>query len=147
MSMMNDNGGLKRFIDAQEAAYEIACAEIKKGKKQSHWMWYIFPQIQGLGMSSVSKHYAIKDIAEAKQYLKHEVLGQRLISVSEELLKAKASDAYSIFGSPDDLKLKSSMTLFGQADDTIPVFNQVLEKFFNGDKDQRTLELLGKGGD
>jgi uncharacterized protein (DUF1810 family) len=147
MSIIKDNEGLQRFVDAQEAAYEIAYSEIKKGKKQSHWMWYIFPQIQGLGISSVSKHYAIKDVAEAKQYLRHQVLGPRLISLCEELLRAKESDAYSIFGSPDDLKLKSSMTLFSEADDTIPVFKMVLEKFFNGSKDIRTMELLGKESD
>jgi uncharacterized protein (DUF1810 family) len=133
---------LERFLDAQEATYQTALSEIKKGKKQSHWMWYIFPQIQGLGFSETSKFYAIKDIAEAEQYLKHTLLGSRLILLCNELLKLESDNANKIFGSPDDLKLRSSMTLFSVTQNTDPVFQLVLEKFFDGIKDNKTLQII-----
>jgi uncharacterized protein (DUF1810 family) len=133
---------LNRFIDAQQTDYQTALSEIKNGKKRSHWMWYIFPQIQGLGFSETSKYYAIKDAAEAQEYLNHSVLGSRLIEICSELLKLKSNDAYSVFGSPDDMKLKSSMTLFAAVRPATPVFQQVLDKFFNGAKDDKTLRLL-----
>ncbi len=101
---------LKRFIDVQEADYPIALSEVRNGRKQSHWMWYIFPQIQGLGFSETSKFYAIKNINEAEEFLNHPVLGSRLVHICNELLELKSNDANKIFGSPDDLKLKSSMT-------------------------------------
>jgi uncharacterized protein (DUF1810 family) len=138
---MND---LKRFLDAQENDYRRALAEIKRGRKQSHWMWYIFPQIAGLGFSSTSKLYAIRDRAEAVSYLKHPVLGARLIETSEALLEIEGKTAYQIFNSPDDMKLKSSMTLFGSIENSHPVFQRVLDKYFGGAKDLRTLELLGE---
>jgi uncharacterized protein (DUF1810 family) len=137
---MND---LKRFLEAQENDFETALAEIRRGRKQSHWMWYIFPQIAGLGFSPTSKFYAIKDRAEAEFYLSHPVLGARLIEISEALLEIDGKTANQIFGSPDDVKLKSSMTLFGALDDTNPVFQRVLDKYFNGEKDGRTLQLIG----
>jgi uncharacterized protein (DUF1810 family) len=140
---MKDNS-LKRFIQAQEADYKIALSEIKNGRKQSHWMWYIFPQVQGLGFSETSRYYAIKDINEAEEFLKHPVLGSRLIQICHELVKLKSNDANAIFGSPDNVKLKSSMTLFSSLDNTDPVFQSVLDKFFNGAKDKRTLQILGK---
>ena len=136
---MND---LKRFLEAQENDYETALAEIKRGRKQSHWMWYIFPQIAGLGFSSTSKFYAIKDRSEAESYLAHLLLGKRLIEISNALLQIEGKTANQIFGSPDDVKLKSSMTLFGALENTNPVFRKVLDKYFNGAKDQRTLELI-----
>ena len=136
---MND---LKRFTEAQENDYQTALAEIKRGRKQSHWMWYIFPQIAGLGFSQTSKFYAIKDRGEAENYLAHPVLGKRLVEISNALLEVEGRTANQIFGSPDDAKLKSSMTLFGALDKTNPVFQNVLDKYFNGAKDQRTLELL-----
>ncbi len=139
--MADDN--LQRFIDAQQRDYAIALREIKNGRKQSHWMWYIFPQVQGLGFSSTSKYYAIKDLNEATAYLKHDVLGTRLIEICNELLTLKINDAHKIFGSPDDMKLKSSMTLFAALQNTNPVFQSVLDKFFNGNKDSRTLEIIG----
>ena len=105
-------------------------------------MWYIFPQIAGLGFSSTSKFYAIKDIAEAENYLAHPTLGTRLIEISNALLETEGKTANQIFGSPDDVKLKSSMTLFGALDKTNPVFQKVLDKYFDGAKDQRTLELI-----
>jgi len=135
---------LTRFLDGQQRDYETALAEIKNGRKRSHWMWYIFPQIRGLGFSETSKFYAIKDREEAMAYLHHPVLGERLIIISNELLKLAAGNANAIFGSPDDLKLKSCLTLFAALPDTDPVFKAVLEKFFGGAGDERTLEILGK---
>jgi uncharacterized protein (DUF1810 family) len=141
--VMSKETNLERFIDAQERSYQIALSEIKNGKKQSHWMWYIFPQVQGLGFSDTSKFYAIKNIDEAKEFLLHPVLGTRLVNLCNELLKLESDDANSIFGSPDDLKLKSSMTLFASLN-VNPVFQMVLDKFFNGTGDTKTLELIGK---
>ncbi|MDB5016882.1 MAG: calpastatin [Mucilaginibacter sp.] len=140
---MGDNG-LKRFIDAQETDYQVALSEIKNGRKRSHWMWYIFPQIQGLGFSETSRFYAIKDINEARKYLKHPVLGGRLIDICKALLQLEDNNATSIFGSPDDMKLKSSMTLFAALPETDPVFQSVLDKFFNGLKDTKTLEIMNR---
>ena len=139
---MRDEKTLKRFLDAQEADYDIALSEIKSGRKQSHWMWFIFPQIEGLGFSSTSKFYAIKDLNEAKEFLEHPVLGSRLNRICNELLKLNSNDARKIFGSPDDLKLKSSMTLFSLVQNANPVFQLVLEKFFDGVKDQKTLQII-----
>lgn len=134
---------LKRFLDAQENDFAQALAEIKSGRKQSHWMWYIFPQIKGLGYSSTSKFYAINDRTEAENYLAHPVLGGRLIEISNAALAVEDKTANQIFGSPDDAKLKSSMTLFGALENTDPVFQKVLDKYFGGAKDTKTLELLG----
>lgn len=135
---------LKRFLDAQEEDFEIALSEIQNGRKRSHWMWYIFPQIDGLGFSYTSKLYAIKDISEAGDYLQHPVLGKRLIEISEALLEIEDKTAHQIFGDPDDLKLKSSMTLFASLNETNPVFQKVLDKYYDGAKDERTLELIGE---
>lgn len=135
---MND---LKRFLDAQENDFERALAEIKRGRKQSHWMWYIFPQIAGLGFSETSKFYAIKDRGEAENYLEHPTLGRRLVEISNALVEIEGKTAHQIFGSPDDIKLKSSMTLFGALENTNEVFQRVLGKYFDGEKDERTLEL------
>ena len=133
---------LQRFIDTQKNDYAIALNEIKNGRKQSHWMWYIFPQIEGLGYSSTSKYYAIKNIDEAKAYLNHAVLGKRLIEISNELINLKSSNAKNIFGSPDDMKLKSCMTLFAAIPGADIVFESVLKKFFNGSKDTKTLQII-----
>jgi uncharacterized protein (DUF1810 family) len=135
---------LQRFIDAQESDYANALAEIKKGRKRTHWMWYIFPQILGLGFSEMSKRYAIKDLDEAEAYINHPILGQRLIEICSELLKLQSNDAHEIFGSPDDMKLRSSMTLFAALPDAYPVFKSVIDKFFNGAMDGATLRLLGE---
>ncbi len=135
---------LDRFLAAQERDYEIALSEIRSGKKKSHWMWYIFPQIKGLGHSSISEFYAIENLEEAKEFLKHPVLGERIRMISRELLLTGKSDAGSIFGYPDDLKLRSSMTLFSIADGRNEnVFQKVLDRFFDGKKDEMTLEILG----
>jgi uncharacterized protein (DUF1810 family) len=140
---MAQETNLQRFLDAQATDYAQALAEIKNGRKRSHWMWYIFPQIQGLGFSSTSKHYAIRDLAEATAYLQHPVLGKRLVEICTALLGLASSDASQVFGSPDDLKLKSSMTLFAATPGADAVFEQVLAKFFSGVRDGKTLQLLG----
>lgn len=142
-SLINSEDDLKRFMQAQEANYEIALSEIRRGRKQSHWMWYIFPQIAGLGFSETSKFYAIKDINEAEEFFNHPILGSRLVLICDELLKLECNNANNIFGSPDDLKLRSSMTLFSSLHNSNPVFEAVLEKFFNGRKDEKTLRLTG----
>ena len=133
---------LSRFIKAQETDYEQALAEIRSGHKRSHWIWYIFPQIDGLGFSSTAKYYAIKDRKEAEDYLKDELLRDRLVEISEALLQLKSDDAGDVMGYPDDLKLRSSMTLFHEVAPEIDVFQKVLAKFFDGKPDQRTIELL-----
>lgn len=135
---------LERFIEAQEEDFAIALKEIKQGKKVSHWMWYIFPQLAGLGYSSTAKYFAIKDIDEAKQYLEHPVLGKRLVEISEALLRIPPHiSAHSIFGTPDDLKLHSSMTLFEYVDSPHKdLFGRVIDKYYNGKRDSVTLLLL-----
>ncbi|RYE27116.1 MAG: DUF1810 domain-containing protein [Sphingobacteriaceae bacterium] len=135
---------LQRFLDAQKSSYQTALSEIKNGKKRSHWMWYVFPQIQGLGFSETSKFYAIKDVSEAEAYLQHPVLGARLIEISTVAAQLPANNATQVFGSPDDMKLKSSITLFAALDQTDPVFQQVLDKFFGGKNDAQTLSIIGK---
>ncbi|HEY9003810.1 MAG TPA: DUF1810 domain-containing protein [Mucilaginibacter sp.] len=137
--------GLERFKTAQENDYNIALSEIKSGHKRSHWMWYIFPQIAGLGMTRTSTYYAIKDIREATDYLLDTELGLRLVTICRALLELETNDPHVVFGSPDDLKLKSSMTLFDAVPVTFPVFGQVLDKFYGSERDSRTLELLSSG--
>ncbi|MBB5395183.1 DUF1810 domain-containing protein [Mucilaginibacter sp. AK015] len=137
--------GLERFREAQERDFETAYQEIQSGRKRSHWMWYIFPQLAGLGMTETSRHYAIKDIQEATAYLLDQTLGSRLVKICEELLKLETSNANEVFGSPDDLKLRSSMTLFDAVPATFPVFSRVLDKFYQGKRDERTLSLLKDG--
>lgn len=136
---------LEKFRIAQQADYETALQEILSGQKKSHWMWYIFPQITGLGMSETARYYAIGDIDEAKEYLQDVFLGGNLIEISKALLKLDSNDALYVMGFPDNLKLKSSMTLFSLAKPECNVFQMVLDKFFDGEKDQRTIEILSKG--
>lgn len=137
------NYDLQRFHKAQIFDYPVALGEIKNGRKESHWMWYIFPQLKELGYSSTAKYYGLtKD--EAKAYLNDEILKSRLLEISQVLLELKSNDATEIFGYPDDLKLNSCMTLFSEIAPEIEVFNKVLEKFFSGKKDDKTLELLEK---
>ena len=133
---------LSRFIKAQETDYERALSEIRSGHKRSHWIWYIFPQIDGLGFSSTAQYYAIKDREEAEDYLKNDLLRERLVEISEALLQLESNDAGDVMGYPDDLKLRSSMTLFHEVAPEIDVFQKVLDKFFEGKPDQRTIELL-----
>jgi len=134
---------LERFRATQERDYATALAEVKAGRKRSHWMWYIFPQIAGLGMTETSRRYAISDIKEAGEYLLDQELGLRLTTICKVLLELETNDPHVIFGSPDDLKLRSCMTLFDAVPATFPVFAQVLDKFYNGRRDERTLEILG----
>lgn len=139
---MENNRDLDRFLTAQERAYPQALAQIRAGRKTGHWMWYIFPQLRGLGYSDTAWFYGIENLAEAKSYLAHPVLGARLREISAELLKLPETDPARIFGWTDSLKLRSCMTLFAQADETEPVFNKVLDKFYEGQPDSLTLEKL-----
>ena len=139
---MNDPFQLIRFVEAQDGVYERALAEIKQGLKESHWMWFIFPQFEGLGSSSMARFYSIKSVNEAKAYLTHRLLGQRLIESSNALLQYNGKSASDIFGFPDDLKLRSSMTLFASISESESVFSRVLEQYFAGRLDQQTLDLL-----
>lgn len=133
---------IKRFLEAQVTDYNIALMEIQEGRKQSHWIWYIFPQLKGLGHSSTSEYYGIKDMAEAKEYLAEPTLRKHLLEISSALLKLPVNDAEAVMGFPDNLKLRSSMTLFAQAEPDCPIFQQVLDKYYGGKMDERTLTLL-----
>ena len=133
---------LDRFVAAQRDAYEVALSEIRSGRKQSHWMWFIFPQIDGLGSSPAARLYAVKSKEEAEAYLRHPVLGARLVECAEAVLSITGRSVREILGSPDDLKLRSSATLFAAVAPKGSVFERVLERYFNAQGDQRTLELL-----
>ncbi len=133
---------LDRFLQAQSGSYETALREIRSGRKRSHWMWYIFPQIQGLGFSATAQYYAIRDLQEAKEYLRHPTLRARLLEISEALLTLDSRDAAAVFGWPDDMKLHSSMTLFAEAEPACTVFQDVLRQYFHGNKDEKTLQIL-----
>ncbi len=137
------NYDISRFIEAQRSSYQQALSEIKNGKKASHWIWYIFPQIKGLGRSAMSEYYGIQDIDEAKAYLADPILSKRLIEICEVLLSLDTNDAVEVMGRPDDKKLKSSMTLFDAATDSLEIFQMVLDKYYNGKKDNLTLRILG----
>ncbi|SIT90022.1 DUF1810 domain-containing protein [Pontibacter indicus] len=139
---MKTHTSLNRFLDAQATCYEQALSEIKSGRKRSHWMWFIFPQLQGLGYSETARFYAINDLQEAALYLQHPVLGPRLIEISKAMLALEGKTANQVLGNPDDLKLKSSMTLFAAVPGADPVFKAVLDKYYRGEEDQRTLQLL-----
>ncbi len=142
---MNANHDLSRFVSAQEGRYEMAYAELANGRKRSHWMWYIFPQLSGLGSSPMARRYALSGLEEAKAFLAHPLLGTRLVNISALLLSLETNNPTEIFGFPDDIKLRSSMTLFALARPEEPVFQQVLDRFFGGDKDPLTLRLLRIG--
>jgi uncharacterized protein (DUF1810 family) len=139
---MEMNDGLERFLIAQQNYFRTALEEIQEGQKQSHWMWFIFPQIQGLGYSEMARYYAIKDYKEAQAFIEDTTLGRNLIEISQALLKLDSNDATAVMGRPDDLKLKSSMTLFALVSPEHEVFQKVLDKFFHGQRDQKTIELL-----
>jgi uncharacterized protein (DUF1810 family) len=139
-----DPHDLSRFVEAQKDDYEHAISEIRGGRKRSHWMWYIFPQYDGLGFSSTSKRYAIKSIAEATAYLRHPILGPRLVECVEAMLALEGRSAREVFGSPDDMKLRSCATLFAQVSALGSVFEQLLAKYFRGKSDAKTLRLIGK---
>jgi uncharacterized protein (DUF1810 family) len=139
---VGDAFDLERFISAQASAYDRALAEIRAGLKQSHWMWFVFPQYAGLGFSSTAAHYAIRSRAEAEAYLQHPVLGARLRECAEAACALKGRSARDVFGYPDDLKLRSSATLFASVSPPGSVFHRVLDAFFDGEADERTLGLL-----
>ncbi len=138
-----DPFGLNRFISAQEDIYDRVLAELRGGLKRTHWMWFIFPQIDGLGHSPTTRLYAIKSLDEARRYLSHPVLGERLKECAEAVLAVSGQSASDIFGHPDDWKLQSSMTLFALVAGPGSVFERVLEKYFQGKRDARTLQILG----
>jgi uncharacterized protein (DUF1810 family) len=133
---------LQRFVSAQQETYEDALAELQRWQKESHWMWFIFPQIAGLGGSATSRRYAIQGLAEARAYLVHPTLGPRLLTCCQAVLKITGLSATDVFGHPDDAKLRSSMTLFASASPADSVFTQVMDKYFAGQVDQKTIELL-----
>ena len=135
---------LERFYKAQEYDYETALSEIRNGRKESHWMWYIFPQITGLGRSTTAEYYAIKSKEEAKGYIEDPVLGKRLIEISQALFQIESDDAEMVMGWPDNLKLRSCMTLFAEVAPEQPVFRNVMEKFYDGEMDGKTLDILKK---
>ncbi len=140
----DDPYDLRRFTKAQRNTYDRVLAELRNGKKQTHWMWYIFPQIDGLGHSATSRRYAIKSIEEARQYLNHPVLGKRLLECVKVILAIEGRSISEIFGDPDDMKLKSSMTLFTCIPNSPSVLFRVLDKYFNGNRDVKTLQLFEK---
>ena len=140
--MTTESYALERFIEAQDGVHPQALDELRTGRKVSHWMWFVFPQIGGLGSSPMAQRYAIGSLGEARAYLEHPVLGPRLIDCARAVLSHPDRTARQIMGSPDDVKLRSSMTLFALADDAEPVFQQVLDTFFDGERDPRTVELL-----
>lgn len=142
---MPSSPALDRFLPAQQPVWNQVLSELKAGRKHSHWMWFIFPQIQGLGHSDMARHYAVQSRAEAEAYLAHPVLGARLRQACQVLLDLgpAALSAHAIFGSPDDLKLRSSMTLFAEVAEPGNCFEAVLQQYFGGARDARTLELLG----
>jgi uncharacterized protein (DUF1810 family) len=139
---LDDPHELNRFLQAQERSYARALSEIKNGRKTSHWMWYVFPQFLGLGQSEMSRRYAIQSVAEARAYLEHPILGQRLRECCEAALAVEGRSAHQIFGSPDDFKLKSCATLFAHTSPAGSVFHRVLDKYFEGSPDDRTLRLM-----
>lgn len=138
------NNDLERFLIAQQTYYRTALQEIKSGRKRSCWMWFIFPQIAGLGYSEIARYYAIKDLDEAKAYMEDYTLGSNLVEISQAQLEVDSNDATAVMGWPDDLKLKSSMTLFNVTKPECEVFQKVLDKFFHGERDQRTIEILSR---
>ncbi|WP_347050743.1 DUF1810 domain-containing protein [Flavobacterium olei] len=140
--MAYSNNDLSRFLDAQNKLYLTALSEISKGKKETHWMWFIFPQIKGLGQSDTAILYAINDLKEATDYLEHPILGKHLIEISELLLTFKRKSADGIFGDLDARKLRSCMTLFSMTENANPIFQEILDAFFSGEKDPITVSII-----
>lgn len=141
---MSDVFDLQRFVDAQARNYDLALAELRAGRKDSHWMWYVFPQIAGLGVSAMAQTYAIGSLAEARAYLAHPVLGVRLLDCVAAVVAVKGRSAHEIFGGPDDVKFRSSLTLFAQAAPGEALFRRALDLYFDGEPDPRTLEILAR---
>jgi uncharacterized protein (DUF1810 family) len=139
-----DPHDLARFVEAQKHDYAQALSEIRRGQKRSHWMWYVFPQFDGLGFSSTSRRYSIKSVAEAEAYLRHPILGPRLLESARATLGVEGRSALEVFGSPDDMKLRSCATLFASISPAGSVFEQILNRYFGGEPDDTTLQLLGR---
>jgi uncharacterized protein (DUF1810 family) len=139
---MSDQYELKRFVDAQEGVYEQACAELRAGRKRSHWMWFVFPQIRGLGNSPTAVRFAVSGLEEARAYLEHPVLGLRLRECAGIVVGVEGRTVEEIFGYPDDLKFHSSMTLFAKAAAEAGVFGEALERYFGGEMDRGTLQRI-----
>ena len=143
----DDPHDLNRFLRAQEHDYAPALSEIRSGRKRTHWMWYIFPQLDGLGFSETARRYAIRSLDEARAYLDHPVLGPRLVECAEAVLAVQGRSAREIFGSPDDVKLRSCATLFAEVSAEGSVFHRLIQVYFGGAPDARTLTLLGQSAD
>jgi uncharacterized protein (DUF1810 family) len=139
---VDDPYDLERFVTAQEPVLDRVLAELRRGRKASHWMWFVFPQVAGLASSPTAQHYALSGLDEARAYLAHPVLGPRLVECAELLAAVEGGSAAEVFGYPDDLKLRSSMTLFARAAPDTPAFAAVLDRYFDGEPDQRTLDRL-----
>jgi uncharacterized protein (DUF1810 family) len=139
---MSDQYELKRFVEAQDGVYEQACAELRAGRKRSHWMWFVFPQIRGLGSSPTAVRFAISGMEEARAYLQHPMLGPRLRECTGIVVGVEGRSVEEIFGYPDDLKFHSSITLFAEAAAEAGVFGEALEKYFSGEMDRGTLERI-----
>lgn len=140
--MKNDPWSLSRFVEAQAPVYDRVCEELGAGRKQSHWMWFVFPQLKALGRSQTAQHYGIADAAEALAYWQHPLLGPRLVQCAELVLAVSNHTAHDIFGSPDDLKLRSSMTLFAAVAPESKTFQSVLDRYYDGQPDPATLDQL-----
>jgi uncharacterized protein (DUF1810 family) len=145
-TMANTAAKLADFVEAQHAVYDDVVRELRAGRKETHWMWFIFPQVAGLGASAMSRKYGIASKGEARSYLEHEVLGPRLRECTRLVLSAPGQEIGTILGYPDDLKFRSSMTLFAAAAPEESLFKEALERFYGGERDQRTLEMLGEEG-
>ena len=141
---MDDTYNLQRFIEAQDMVYPGVVEELQRGKKLSHWMWFIFPQIAGLGHSETAQRFAIRSLEEGRAYLNHPLLGERLINCTCLVNDVAGRSAGQIFGHPDDLKFRSSMTLFNAVDDTVTAFTRALERYFGGEPDTLTLDILAR---
>ena len=143
---MSEVFALNRYLEAQENVYARVLSELRAGKKTTHWIWFIFPQIAGLGYSLTAKKYAIQSIEEAYAYLKHDLLGKRLRECTELVLAIEGNDIDQVFGYPDNLKFRSCMTLFNEVADDNNCFKKAIEQFFSGEPDEKTLEILKKTG-
>lgn len=140
---MDDPHDLQRFLSAQHGVHDVALAELKRGRKASHWMWFVFPQVAGLGLSAMSQRYAIGSLDEARAYLAHPVLGARLAAGVEAVMAVRGRSAHEIFGAPDDRKFQSCLTLFERADGASTVFGAALDRYYGGERDAATLRALG----
>lgn len=141
---MADDRDLQRFVDAQHGCYDAVLAELRQGRKRTHWMWFVFPQLAGLGHSPMARRYSLRDLQEARAYAAHPLLGARLRECVELSVAIEPAEASAVFGTPDDLKLRSCLTLFQRAVPDEPLFRDALEHWFGGRPDPRTLELLGE---